>query len=376
MKTAILTFHRAFNYGALLQAYALQSYLTETGYGDVSFIDYALPGERDYSFRAPRTSNPAKRIIAGLRIACHRTAIQRRGRRFSEFLESRLHLSHPDCQSREDVASALQDYDVWVTGSDQVFNPRPDSDIFYLAFQRGKRRAIKVAYAASFGLSELSAEQSARVRPWLEDFDYLSSREAQGCEIIRTLTGREAAEVCDPVALLPRERWLQIADMPKKKTKSFIFLFDLNGGRPLQQLARELQRQTGLEVVYTSPGRVHNAPLWCKRHFDLGPAQWLGHIAAADYVVTDSFHGCMLSLVLGTRLLTRPASLRTTSRITSVMSRLGLESQIVTDTSALRIGDIPFTDYTGRLAQFTAASRRYLEDILKDAAASAFAKTK
>ena len=99
--------------------------------------------------------------------------------------------------------------------------------------------------------------------------------------------------------------------------------------------------------------------------FDIGPAEMLGYINNAEYVVTDSFHGPSISLIFQKRVITYIALQHSASRITSIMSSLGISNQIITDITAFNIENICFNNYKDKLVQFVNSSKEYLQTTLK-----------
>ena len=291
MKAGILTFHGANNYGAVLQAYALQKTLTALGV-DSAFIDFCqAPSEG----RAP--AGAAEQRGAAAFAARIRAEGEKRSALFDAFRREYLRSSPP---FRMEDAGKLNDlYDVFIAGSDQIWNAQlPEADGRYLLpFAAPEKR---IAYAASFGTDEVPE----RLKDWyarqLAAFRALSVREAQGRDIVKALTGR-GCEVClDPVLLLDRADWEQLTR--PYEGKPYLFLYMVNYDGQLADRARETAEQNGWELRIATAGFIPKygfAP-WS----GVGVEQWLSLIRNADGVFTNSFHCTALSMMFGRPLFT------------------------------------------------------------------------
>lgn len=355
-KVGILTFLDALNYGAVLQAYALQTYLLSQGNLDVEILDYKPDYRKSFAPQRFSSRNPAKLLYSRLLNLYYSRSFRKRDSRFIDFAQNCQHLSEKKYNTIDDFEESCSEYDVLITGSDQVFNPKRDSQIYYLGFNA--KNCLRVAYAPSIGLSSLSEETENKIAPWVRQFDAVSCREEDGAKILSNIRGSLVKVVCDPVCLLTKEQWIEMAIHPKNR--NYIFVYDLNGGEQLFGLARKLSDQTGLPIVYSSLKAIHPYVRNCETHHDLGPKEWLGYIANASYVVTDSFHGTMLSLILQTPVINKIAVKSTSSRITSIMTRLGVQSQLIENIKDFNITAIRFSAYQHKLDAFITESKKYL----------------
>lgn len=360
-KVGILTFHDALNFGAVLQAYALQTFLSNQGNLDVEIIDYK-PDNRP-SFVSPKyiSRNPIKLYAARLLYLYYSKSFKKRDARFLDFAANCHRLTDRKYTSIEDFEKYCNEFDILIAGSDQVFNPKPDSQIYYLGFN--VNNCLRVAYAPSIGLSSISKEAEAMITPWVRKFDAISCREEEGARILSKITGSKVKVVCDPVCLLTKEQWNELAIHPTKS--NYIFVYDLNGGESLFKLASKLSKQTGLPIVYSTFKTIHHYVKHCETHHDLGPKEWLGYISNASCVVTDSFHGTMLSLILETCVITKIASKSTASRLTSMMKKLGVQNQLIEDFTNFEFSKMRFNSYQHKLEAFVSESKEYLQSAIQ-----------
>lgn len=362
-KVGIVTFHTGNNYGAVLQAYALQEYVSKQGF-DVKIMNFNPLVYDSYDKIFKRVgggllSNAARQFFQLL----HYCELKKRIERFKEFQDSQYHLTKKRYLTEEDFLKNHETFDYYISGSDQVFNPRVKySDCYFLAFD--KKEGKKIAYAPSMGISEFTKEEEERIKRHIIDFDHLSCRETNGAEFLSQLVDRPVPTVCDPVFLLSKKEWLENAVAPKKTKQPYIFVYDLNGGQGLMELVKKVSHSSGIKTIVCATLNTRKRYKGVKSIRSLGPRELLGFINGAEYVVTDSFHGTSLSLVMGKKVLPYIALAKTSSRIVSIMTKLGVEEQIVYDLKGFMLDDIRFEHYEERLDEYISESKLYLKNVL------------
>lgn len=183
-------------------------------------------------------------------------------------------------------------YDYFIAGSDQIWNPYytfTGTDLDFLTFVEDK---IKIAYAASFGVSSLPSEKALQYKEYLCDFSKISTREDAGADIVFSLTGRQVPVVLDPVLLLEAEQWRKIAKRPHKMPKghyTLVYSVESMSEALKKAVEEEKKNHQVLEV------RKLNGKEWA-----VGPAEFLYLIDHADKLLTDSFHGTAFSVLFHT----------------------------------------------------------------------------
>lgn len=293
-KTGILTFHRALNYGAVLQAYALQKTITRLG-AECELVDYVCPKiTHDYKpFRIEKGS--FAKSFAKSTVMCRRRA--KRAAAFKPFFENYL-VKSKESYSPESIKEAAGKYDVFITGSDQVWSPRcvGFDPAYFLTFADSRQ---KYSYAASFAVSELPPEQIDEYKSRLKDFQAYSVREQSGVKLVKELTGKTAMTHLDPSLLLSREEWSKIA--VKKLDKPYILIF---AGQPPYELvnqALKLGAEKNLPVY-----QLWDAPKLKKTAVEhiVAPTveEFVGYFKNAEYVFTNSFHGTAFSVIFNKNL--------------------------------------------------------------------------
>lgn len=329
-KIGILTFHRAINYGAVLQAYALQTFIKNNCKDrEVEFIDYY---ESDIyastKFRNIVASSFVKRLVLFFLSKVRR--VDSRMNKFKFFVNKYLNVSRKSWNSAANFLLNPPEYDYYITGSDQVFNPYCQSwQVNFLGFFEGSK-SKKISYAASFGVTVIPDEKKDCIREYLRDFDAISVRERQGVDIVSQM-GLKAIQVVDPVFLLTSNEWQNIMS-PKvsflRKQQNYIFVFDLNGGDSLLKKAYELSKKTGLPI-YCLSFNIKQRYNVSKVVYDLSPNEFLTSLMNATYVITDSFHGTAFSLNFRKNFFTYIALKGTSSRIYSMLELFNLKDRII-----------------------------------------------
>lgn len=352
------------NYGAVLQCYALQKYLSNDRNLDVEVIDFTTEKHlKALSVFNHTISNPLIRFGVNIFVLSKYRQLKLRRKRTVEFKTQNIPFSKR-YSSVEEILGNPPKKDYYISGSDQVFNLNSDYyRVYYLDFNKGE--AKKIAYAPSFGHSNFNDEFWNKIRGFIEDFDALSCREDTGARFLSEHTSKDVPVVVDPSLLLSKEEWKQVAISPTYK-KKYIFIYDLNGGEQLVQIALQLQKQTGYDIVCLTNNIMQRYKV-NKQMYDAGPAEFLGWIANAECVVTDSFHGAVFSIINNKPFYTYIAIPELATRIMNLISITSLQSRIVSEES---INDIKWnpniTINTARLEDIIQSSKNFISTIFKD----------
>ena len=241
-KTGILTFHRAINYGAVLQSYALQQTVASLG-ADCEIVDYICPRiVSDYKpFRIGK-KNPLADFVKSC-IMFRRRA--NRAKAFQSFFNNCL-VKSARSYTPETLTEAKKEYDVLITGSDQVWSPNcvGFDPAYFLTFADSRQ---KYSYAASFAVTELPKERVDEYKSRLKDFQAYSVREKSGEKLVKQLTGKTACTHPDPTLLLGKEAWSKIG--VRKCDKPYILIFTANPPVELVDYACRLAKEKNLPVL-------------------------------------------------------------------------------------------------------------------------------
>ena len=364
MKTGLVTFYHIHHYGALLQAYATERSVERCG-SQCEIVDYYVNQNNDL-FRRPTGLGSA---AADVHTALHYAPLKARYQRFEEFSKQYLRISGHRFESLEELKNAELPYDVILSGSDQIWNPKifPDGrfdPVFFGAFSRRR----KIAYAPSFGIPHVPEGMEEELRGYLAGFSHVSVRERQGQVIVEEVTGKTVPVVLDPTLLLDREEWSAIAHPPAEK--GYILCYCISKPGALSPYIHALAEKTGLPVVQLCGIRQKVHPK-AKCVLDAGPAEFLGLFQNASYVCTNSFHGTVFSVQFQKPFFTAvaPSELAApeSSRTFSILSRLGLTGRIIGKGDTAGLDDaIDWASVDRRLEEARKSSLTYLRAALAD----------
>ena len=333
MTIGIITIHNSTNYGACLQSWGLYKFLVDNGF-NCEIIDLHRPVHSDYVYSNRYTD------YRGLSIKKHRQSLKdwiykhiydpnkiptARIKKFCEF-NDQIKLSKRYCSIDELYANPPL-YDVYITGSDQLWNPTQPFCIepYFLTFV--KNGGKKISYAASIGINELTDCEKKDFKKWLETYDYISVREMQAKTLLETFIEKPIHQVADPTFLLGSDYWRSIAIHPNI-TKPYILVFKLYKGNALVDYAARIGKEAGKKVIVLPMGRKTNR---CKVVKDAGPLEFLGYMAHADLVITDSFHATVFAIIMGAKNFfsyISPTNKRG-SRITTLLSNFNVPDHII-----------------------------------------------
>jgi hypothetical protein len=213
------------------------------------------------------------------------------------------------------------------TGTEISFNPDiTGNDMSYFLSFCGKAR--RVAYAPSFGLTELSDKITSLMKPELARFAYISVREKQGIPLVEKMIGIKPPVVLDPTMLMPCEYWTKLEKRPRGLPQHYIADFTFHPNEETKAFISTLMEKSGLSCIKYS---------WSLRSvFDkstirgLGPKEWLWFINHADYVVTDSFHGAVFSIIFQKELYVSMTA-QTNSRLENLLDVFELSKRAIRD---------------------------------------------
>ncbi len=291
MRVGILTFHHTYNYGASLQAFALQTYLELLGH-EVFVINYLNDKMYD-EFRFSVFSK--KHSVRYNLLKLYNLPSQwRKRKRFEAFDRRYLHITERRLRTSDELSEVLRDFDRIIVGSDQVMNlVGTGFDYnYYLDFDIPSYK--KATYAPSFGLQNLEEDVKNKMAKLLSDIKYLNAREENGTELIKELTGRDVPLVCDPTFLLKKEQWERYAILHKIK-KPYVLIYCFNSYPAIEKAAMEKAKEVGGVVI-----DIHRFIPKYKKGYrlkrDIGPLEMIGLLLGASYVFTNSFHGAAISL--------------------------------------------------------------------------------
>jgi len=316
MKAGILTFHWAYNYGAVLQTYALQETLIQMGV-EATVLDY-------------RPARLMARIgPLGLRSGRFMHVLPMRWR-FHRFRQRHLHLTRRLFRT-DDLREETRDYDAVIVGSDQVWNMNIiKGDLnYFLAFADGVR---KISYAADFGQSQQVSQIKTDLSRLLARFDRISARTNLSKEIVRTLCSKDVDVVLDPTFLYDFSETTANVETEGP----FILVYSMwagADGEVLASVVKDIASKYKLPVCSVSWSR--DFPTADYRLRSLGPAEWLGYFRKAAFICTDSYHGFIFA-IKNRKPFAAVCLNKRASRIIELAQRYGLHNSVISSAESAR----------------------------------------
>ena len=227
MKIGIMTFHGARNYGAVLQAYALQQFLLSFDL-ECRIIDFVSEPLKDYTGLYPKR-NGWRSVIKNLLMLRYHSPRVAREKNFEEFINGFLLLTDRHYTFEEELYSLNDEIDVYVVGSDQVWNTTKaeTGSAYFLEFVNEKKK--KIAYAVSLG--NAGRDDLTLYENSIRKFDFISCREQSGAKVLSQLTGGDIRTVLDPTLLVKNEIWEDLTSQLPPLYKDYIFYYSLDGFR-------------------------------------------------------------------------------------------------------------------------------------------------
>lgn len=325
MKIGITTFQWADNYGAVLQAHALQSFLQSRGY-EVQIVDY----------RPQKSGSLARRWLSASPRGCVRKwELRYKERLFESFRINYLKRTSEVFYSADGLVRIKDRFDLLITGSDQVWNPEWLAQIaglpelYFLSFAGSNTRLI--SYAASIGhsgIGTMTGEWQQILAGKLKQMDAISVREHSGVDVVRDLCGRDdAVQVVDPTLLLDRGHYDEMIGFRKLRGGTLLSYMLHGLEQDAETTSRCIAESKGLRVVHCDARktRLHSG-------YTLpSPIGWMRQIRDASFVVTNSFHAtvfCLIFHIPFVAVLIDGQIGSMNSRITDLLKMSGLSHRI------------------------------------------------
>lgn len=331
------------NYGQLLQCYALQKYLRDKGH-DAYLIRY--DPRNDYiptplPLKLLKACNPVKLInYLNNKIRTKKSVLEQKqnSRHFEEFRNKYIKQSDKIYHSYKELKENPPEADMYIVGSDQVWNffnlkLKKCKNLLHAYFlDFGNNKTKKIAYAASWGTESVEKDFLQEIKPLISKFSYVSVRERSGINLTKECGFSNPEWVVDPTLLLHKEIYLNLISenvLKQDKKKKYIFLYMLKNKCYFNtSTIYNWANKNNLEVIYvTGNGIIDNY----KKTYATIP-EWLHFIQNAEYVVTNSFHCSLFSIIFNKQFGVIP--LATThktmnTRIISLFEQFGLENRFI-----------------------------------------------
>ena len=293
-KIGIMTFHRAKNYGAMLQSYALQETLNKKF--DTYLVDYRCPEIEEKYYVKKTLVRKIKNFLKLFFQTEYILSINKKNRRVNEFVNNFLKTSKP--YYAQNIAEANNEFDAFIAGSDQIWNMKWSGTDwnYFLEFADSNK---KFSYAVGLGNS-IDEAYKMRILKDVESFQAILTREEDGRRLLKSIgVKKEIGTVCDPVFLLGKKEWTEklALEQIEKKRKKYLLLYFVAKPTDAIPFAKKIAEQDDLEIVYVNINAEKNIPSDFTDVIGIGPREFLGLIKNAEVVITTSFHAMAFSLI-------------------------------------------------------------------------------
>ena len=351
-KIALVTCYYQPNFGSQLQAYATQLAMDQLGVSNETIMFDGLRPEINkakYKYFLSRIFDintvkdkmaTVRKVMAAKQNPGYAKNLSIRNQMFKDFASSHFHLSKK-YNSKAEITKIAHDYAAFLVGSDQLWLPSNISAGYYtLEFVPDEIK--KIAFATSFGISELPVKSGLKAQQFLRRIEYVSVRELSGQELVKKWADRDVPVVCDPTILFTAKEWDKALQTTKKGNnyasgQKYIFVYFLGNNPWERDVVRRVRKETGVKIVQlvhsdeyikSDEGFADFTP------YDVGPKEFVELIRDAEYVFTDSFHCSVFSMLNHKKFFTFPrysqdGNVSTNGRLYSLLSLVRQESRIV-----------------------------------------------
>lgn len=365
MKIGILTYHRAENYGALLQAYAMRTYLQGLGH-EAEFVDYWPVYHSEYfkvfSLDSFKKSSVKGKLAKLGRLALMGHKLHQRKRVMLQFIHGQLDL--PDQPKYENRDAVTEPYDAVVYGSDQIWRKQGLGGVGFDDWYFGSdnvQAKKRIVYAGSMGKIATDAQNDAYVKEQMAHFDRIAVREGSLLKYLKGL-GISSIQVMDPVFLLSRKQWEEICIAPKI-TRHYILFYNLLNTKESVAFAARLSTETGLPIYeITKKTTVFSRD--ANRISNASVGEFLGLVREADYVVSNSFHGVAFSIIFEKQFYAVGMGDKA-NRVVSLLESMDLGDRYLSEVrQESRISPIDYDTTEQKLKSAVEKSKDYLKEAL------------
>lgn len=374
-KIAILTQPLHVNFGGTLQAFALQRTLIGMGY-EVETLNYNL-----------KKSSDLKKILSSLKhkILSNKSIfpffekeLQIVRVEHNKFIKNNLKYSK-SLYSHQDLKNYIesQGFDAVIIGSDQVwrvaYSPRIES--FFLDFLSHNNQIKKITYSASFGIDQWQFDENKtiEIKRLLRKFQSVSVREKSAVELCQQYLDVEVKHTLDPTLLLEAKEYLELLNTKQKNINNIgkIFVYVLDKNKSKEKMIENISRELDKEIFYNQPEKNNKNSYFIK---DLEPyiyppiESWIESFFDADFIITDSFHGTVFSILFNKEFIVINNEDRGNARFESLLELFDLKDRLVScdDEGYLKLirKKTDFEQVNKKLNKLRLDSSKWLEDSL------------
>lgn len=340
MKICTITCHDVYNFGASLQAYALQHYLESLGH-EVKIIDYRpayLYKKYDWKAFTNKKFGKFNRIfITRWMFRCAKWCYLRfslgRKKCFDEFTRTYLHLTPASYHTFSELQNNPPQAAIIIAGSDQIWNPlfpNGKDPSYYIDFALSGTK--RVSYAASFSANEIPDAYKNFIKALLLKMDAISVREYQGLRILEDMGISNGVKTLDPIFLIEKTEWIKF--MNEYKDKNYILIYDFEGNELLKKTALYFKNKYGLKIYSINDALPR---FYADKNFtNVGPKDFIGLIYNCSLFLSNSFHGTAFSIYFNKPFYVFGLKgFNLNSRMDSLLRMVSLENRFINEDTLL-----------------------------------------
>ena len=320
MKVDIITRHSVPNYGSLLQSYATQKVIEEMGF-ESEIINYTRYEERyknlvNTLIKGKKwDKNIITRIIYKMIQEPNYTKMYRK---FEKYRKNFLKESKLEYGNLQELKDNIPEADVYCSGSDQIWGKIGTveyDEAYFLKFIEDRTKRC-IAYSSSFGKEEIDGSLEKNINKLLKNYSDILVREDTAKSILKKHGIENVEQVLDPTLLLNKEQWSNLANKVKNKQKKYILVYQLHDNKSFDKYAKEFSKKTGLKLLRISPS-IYHITRSGKLIYLPNQYEFLSLFQNAEYVLTDSFHATVFSIIFNRKFVDILPG-KTSTRITSI----------------------------------------------------------
>lgn len=362
----ILTYHKYYNYGTMLQAYALCKAIQNNFDCTAEIIDF-MPkndyvGKKLVLTRFKRIFTYIKDFDKYYNLYKFKDCELKKQAEFDKFYKNNLKVSNERFYNYESLKKQCEKYQAVMIGSDQTWNPYVSRWRDFLLEFLSEKETVKLSYAPSIGTGKIPEEYREIFKRALSEFSALSCREEGGAKILSELLGKTVSPVLDPTLLLKPEEWEKVSS-DFTFEKPYLLTYFLGDNPEHRKTAENIAKQKGLEIraIPMSYLEMKNRKI---RKETVGPDGFISLIKNADFICTDSFHGTMFSVNFKKNFLSFQKRKSTdinsdNNRLSDALKTFGLENRLCL--SSPDLSDIDYSNAEKILEEKRAKSYSYLK---------------
>lgn len=368
-KIGILTFHKSYNCGSMMQTFALQTTIKKIG-GNPEIIDFSNEGQKKlYQVMFP--NNSIKNVVKNIILYPHKKRIQENNEKYEKFINDYFELSNGKFSLIDELSE--ENYSTIIAGSDQIWNITIDDadDAYFLPWVK---KAKKIAYAPSFGAKNIMehTKNIAKYKAFLNDFDFISIRENNGKKWIKDLIDKDVPVVLDPTLLLDENEYSVLIKNQLTLPEKFIFYYSPHYENEINTLVENISKKLNMPVIGFN-SKTFFVKMMNLKGFKLpdfeDPSIYLELIKKSEIVITTSFHGTIFSSIFKKKfwVVKNGGMLKSDDRVQTLATDLDLLDRVISikyDDSFDYNKEKNYDKYNKLLSEKRIQSMDYLEKAL------------